>query len=201
MPSDSPYPSIERKPVASLEPAQQFRGGRCGAADAEPHRRRVGANVVGQRGQHGVDRGHRRKERGSVAFDGVEEGVRIKPLGDDDTGTGEQRHQHADHDAVDVKQRQDQQTPVRRPDVQRLASHLGHRIEVGVVKHHALGHPGGAAGEDQQRQRRRIHQRWPIPTRTLRVEIPDGQRRDPARTRSPRPRRPAAVRRRPRVVG
>ena len=111
--------------------------------------------------------------------------LRIEPLGDDDTGTREQRHQHADHDAVDVKQRQDQQTPICRSDAQRLASHLGHRIEVGVIKHHPLGHPGGAAGEDQQRQRRRIHQRWPIPTRPLRVEIPDGQRRDPARTAHP----------------
>ena len=43
---------------------------------------------------------------------------------------GEQWHQDADHDAVDVEQRQDQQTPIRRSDVQRLAPHLGHRIEL-----------------------------------------------------------------------
>ena len=86
-----------------------------------------------------------------MAFNGVKERVRIKPLDDDDAGTREQRHQHADHDAVDVEQRQDQQTSVRRRDVQRLAPHLGHRIEVGVIEHHALRHARRATGEDQQR--------------------------------------------------
>jgi hypothetical protein len=114
-----------------------------------------------------------------VLFNDAEEGVHIELLGDDDTGTGEQRHQDADHNAVDVEQRKDQQTPICWSDVERLAPHLGHGIEVGVIEHHTLRYTGGATGEDQQRQRRRIHQWWPIPTRPLRVEIPDGQRRNP----------------------
>ena len=54
-----------------------------------------------------------------------------------------------------------------------------------MIEHHPFGHPGGTAREDQQCQRRRIHQRWSVPTRPLRVEIPDRQRRDPARSTHP----------------
>ena len=81
----------------------------------EPHRRRVGLYVGGQRREHAVDRRHGAEEGRPLALDQVEERAGVEPLGDDDAGAGEQRREDADHDAVDVEQRQDQQAAVVGP--------------------------------------------------------------------------------------
>jgi hypothetical protein len=56
-------------------------------------------------------------------------------VGNDHAGSGEQRREHADHDAVDVQERQDQPAAVARSQLACLASRIGHGFDVGVVEH------------------------------------------------------------------
>ena len=66
---------------------------------------------------------------------------------------GQQRRKHADHDPVDVKQRQDEQAVVVTGHREHVDHHAAHGIQVGVIEHDALGPAGRAAGVDQQGER------------------------------------------------
>ena len=57
------------------------------------------------------------------------------------------------HDPVDVEQRQHEQAVVVTGDARTRRRSCGHRIEVGVVEHHALRPAGRTAGVDQQGER------------------------------------------------
>ena len=98
-----------------------------------------------------VDRRHRREVGRPVASRRGQEGVGLKRAGDA-AAAGQQRRERADHDAVDVEQRQDEQAAVGRRHAER-GDHGGHRRDVGVVEHHALGLARRAAGVDEQRER------------------------------------------------
>jgi hypothetical protein len=65
--------------------------------------------------------------------------------------SGQGRH-HAEHDPVDVEQRQDKQNARRGRDIKRREDLPGHRSEVGMVEHDALRAPGRAAGVHEQGQ-------------------------------------------------
>ena len=83
----------------------------------------------------------------------AEERLRAEPPRDGRAAARDQRRQRADHDPVDVKQRQDEQAVVVTGHLERVDHHAAHGIQVGVIEHDALRPAGGPAGVDQQRER------------------------------------------------
>ena len=172
----------DRDAVAGLEAVDQL--GRHGrrAADREARsttcraRRRPAARSAWRRSQarrrSTSDEGPRRCRRTS------------RPRTDaviDVAAAGGERRQHADDDAVDMEQRQDQQATVGGSTVQGVDDHVDHRDEVGVVEHDALRRAGRAARVDEQRERGRV--------------VRDGRRHVARRRRGARPRRDRRLRR------
>ena len=198
--SDSPYPSTTGTPNRSSNSPISSRG--IGAAPQMTKRRRprVGRRARPGR-QHRVDGGDRGEEGRPDPLHRGPEGGRVEPLGDERRAAGQQRGHHADHDPVDVEQRQHQQA-ARVGVISNQSTMIARRrADVRVVEHHALGPPGRAAGVDQQRERLRVgHQRGRRGRRAgPRSRRPDAMIRygpSPSMAAPRRRRRPRAWRRR-----
>lgn len=139
----------QRKAIARFESIEKFRRRERRAAHAKAQTRRVGPHSGRQGVEHGVDRRHRGEVRRSQLLD-------VEAPTDGDAPAARQWHQGAHHDTVDVEQRRHQHAVVGGSDLQRLAPHVRHGLDVSVVQHHALGQADHATGVDQQRQCGRV---------------------------------------------
>jgi hypothetical protein len=129
------------------------RGGhRRGSADHAPQRGGIRPDLRRQRRQHHVDRRYGGEKRGPGTLDEIPERLRVKPGGDHRRTARRKRRDDADHDPVDMEQRQHQQTAIGRGHLEPVDDHRGRRDEVGVVEHHALRPSGRPARVDHQRQ-------------------------------------------------
>ena len=82
----------------------------------------------------------------------IPERLRVKPGCDHRGATRHERRDDADHDPVDMEQRQHQQTSIGRRHLEPVDDHRGRRDQVGVVEHHALRASSRPARVDHQGQ-------------------------------------------------